>query len=82
MASTIGTYMGVGIALLALIGVFGLLLIWRASKIARSQAINVLDSGTAESFGFVGRGIWTGAKSRVFRRVRAPTSKRSHLLTA
>lgn len=72
IASAIGTWVAVGLAVLALVAIVVPLLVWRASKSARSRAINALDEGLAESFGFVDRGLWAGKNSKIFRRVRAP----------
>lgn len=58
--------------MMALIGVVGPILIWRATKSERNEAINTVAEGGAESFGYVSHGLWTGRKVRLFRRVRAP----------
>ena len=69
--------MAVGLAALALVGVAGPLLIWRASKTARNQALAALDKGPASSSGFVTKGFHVGRDIRLFRRVRAPDLKQS-----
>jgi hypothetical protein len=50
----------------------GPLLVWQASKTARNQALAALDSGLADSNGFVTKGVRFGRDIRLFRRVRAP----------
>lgn len=72
LVSTIGTWFGVGLALLALIGVVAPVLVWRATKSERNKALNALDQGGADTFGYISHGIWTGTRVRIFRRIRAP----------
>lgn len=72
LVSAIGTWVAVFLALLALLGVLGPLLVWRASKTSRNRALAALEAGTAESGGYVTRGIPIGWGVRLFRRVRAP----------
>lgn len=72
LVSAVGTWLGVGLAMVALIGVVAPILIWRATKSERNEAINTAAEGGAEAFGYVSRGLWTGRKVRIFRRVRAP----------
>ena len=72
LASTIGTWLAVGLGLFALIGVVGPLLVWRATQSERNKAISALEQGGGETFGYISRGLWTGSKVRVLRQVRAP----------
>lgn len=72
IASTIGTWLAVLLASIALLGVVGPLLLWRAAKSTRNKALNSLEEGGAETYGYVGHGIWTGQRVRLFRKVRAP----------
>lgn len=64
----ISTWLGVCIAILVLVG----LLVWRVTKSERTRAINALEEGGAETFGYVSHGFWVGGKVRILRRVRAP----------
>lgn len=72
LAGAIGTWVAVGVALIALLGVVAPLLVWRASRTERSRALAALDAGLAESSGFVTRGLRFGPNIRLFQRVRAP----------
>ncbi|KAK5677115.1 hypothetical protein LTS10_010304 [Elasticomyces elasticus] len=69
---TVGTWLAVFLALFALLGVVGPLLVWRASKSARNKALVALDAGKRENGGFLTRGVHIGFKVKLFRRVRAP----------
>jgi hypothetical protein len=68
----VGTWVAVGLALSALLGVVGPLLVWRASKSARNRALARLDEKPSTSFGFVTPGLRLGPGTRLFRRVRVP----------
>ena len=68
----VGTWVAVGLALFALLGVVGPLLVWHASKSARNRALAKLDEKPSTSFGFVTPGLRLGPGTRLFRRVRAP----------
>jgi hypothetical protein len=68
----VGTWVAVGLALFALLGVVGPLLVWRASKSARNRALAKLDEKPSTSFGFVTPGVRFGPGTRLFRRVRTP----------
>ncbi|KAK5112678.1 hypothetical protein LTR85_011189 [Meristemomyces frigidus] len=72
LASTIGTWIAAFLAIVALVGVVGPLLVWRASKGSRNKALAALEAGTADSAGYVSRGIPIGWNVRLLRRVRAP----------
>jgi hypothetical protein len=72
IVSAVGTWIAVGLATVALLGVVGPLLVWRASKTARNQGLAGLDRGYADSSGFVTKGFSFGREIRLFRRVRAP----------
>jgi hypothetical protein len=72
LVSAIGTWLAVGLALVALIGVVGPILVWRATKTEQNRALNEIDDEGAETFGYIGRGLWTGHKVRIFRAIRAP----------
>ncbi|KAG9256375.1 uncharacterized protein F5Z01DRAFT_698303 [Emericellopsis atlantica] len=61
IASTIGTWLGVGLALFALIGIVGPVL-----------AIDSLTRRVGDSFGYVSRGVWAGGQRRLLRQIRAP----------
>ncbi|KAK8006208.1 hypothetical protein PG991_012505 [Apiospora marii] len=72
LVSAVGTWLAVGLAVIALVGVVGPILVWRATKGERNRAINAIEEGEAESFGYVGRGLWAGRRMRLFRRVSNP----------
>jgi hypothetical protein len=72
IASAIGTWATVAVALVALGGIAGPILVWRASRTARNIAISALDAGTAENGGFVSKGIRFSPHIRLLRRVHAP----------
>ena len=72
VVGVVGMWVAVGLALFALLGVVGPLLVWRASKSARNRALAKLDEKPSTSFGFVTPGIRFGPGARLFRRVRAP----------
>jgi hypothetical protein len=65
----VGTWVAVGLALFALLGVVGPLLVWRASKSARNRALAKLDEKPSTSFGFVTPGLRFGPGTRLFRRL-------------
>lgn len=68
----VGTWVAVGLAVFALVGVVGPLLVWRASNSARNQALAKLDEGLSRSHAFVTPGVRLGRATYLFRRVRAP----------
>lgn len=72
IAGTIGTWVAVILAILALTAIIGPILVWRASKTKKQQALDALEHGDAESGGFVTKGIpfWPGI--RLLRRVQVP----------
>jgi hypothetical protein len=72
IASAIGTWATVAVALVALGGIAGPILVWRASRTARNIAISALEAGTAENGGFVSKGIRFSPHIRLLRRVHAP----------
>jgi hypothetical protein len=72
IVGVVGTWLAVGLATFALLGVVGPLLVWRASKSARNQALAKLDKGLSTSHGFVTKGIRFGPATYLFRRIRAP----------
>ncbi|KAM0689341.1 hypothetical protein Q7P36_011418 [Cladosporium allicinum] len=72
IAGVVGTWIAVGLAVFALLGIVALLLVWRASNSARNQALAKLDQGLSTSHGFVTKGIRLGFNTYLFRRIRAP----------
>jgi hypothetical protein len=86
IASTVGTWVAVFLALFALLGVLGPILVWRASRTLRNQALARLDAGLAENGGFVSKGLYFTKDIRLFRRVKAPILRKEpqvqgHILT-
>lgn len=53
LAGTIGTWVAVFIGILALVGVVGPVLVWRASRTESQVALKAVDSGLAENWGFM-----------------------------
>jgi hypothetical protein len=72
IASTIGTWVAVILAIAALGGLLGPFLIWRASQTERHQALDLLEKGEAENGGYVSKGLRVSRKIRLFRQVYAP----------
>jgi hypothetical protein len=72
LASVVGTWVAAGIALIALLGVVGPLLIWRASLTERNKAINILTDEGAETGGFVTAGVAITPKISLLRRSKVP----------
>lgn len=73
VAGVIGTWVGAGIGIVALIGLVGPLLVWRATRTERFKAIAAVGE---DSHGFISHGIPIWPNIRIFRRVRAPMLKR------
>ncbi|KAH7471345.1 hypothetical protein FOMA001_g13595 [Fusarium oxysporum f. sp. matthiolae] len=80
LAGVIGTWVAASVAIVALIGIVGPILVWKASRTERHQALAAIDAGQAESGGFISKGVrlWPGI--RLFRRVRAPVLHAEPLL--
>lgn len=79
LASTIGTWIGAGVGIIALIGIVGPALIWYASTQERQKTLNAIgrDSNDYLSPGYhLGPNIW------LFQRVRAPMLKHAKSLRA
>jgi len=75
VAGVIGTWVAVGIALIALVGIVGPLLVWRASRTERHRALAAIG---LKNNGYVSRGIavWPGVRFQ--QRVRAPQPRQPH----
>lgn len=73
VAGVIGTWVGAGIGIVALIGIIGPLLVWRATRTERFKAIAAVGE---DSHGFISHGIPIWPNIRIFRRVRVPMLKR------
>ena len=69
LAGVIGTWIGAGVGLIALIGIVGPLLIWRATRTEHFKAVTAVGP---DASGFITRGIKLWPNGRLFRRVRAP----------
>ena len=70
LAGTIGTWVAVFLALLALIAVVGPVLVWLASRSERSKALDIAGGAVQP---FISKGFrFFGTNVRIFRRVRAP----------
>ena len=68
IASVIGTWIAAFVAILALVGVIGPVLIWRASRTERNLAISAIDDDNT----FRSRGIHAGPAIWLLQRMRAP----------
>ena len=69
IASVIGTWVAAFVAILALVGIIGPVLIWRASRTERHLAISTIDD---DDNIFRSRGIHAGPGIWLFQRIRAP----------
>ena len=70
LAGVIGTWVAVALALIALLGIVGPVLVWRAVRAEKNRALQ--DAG-AEPQPFIGRGFrFVGTNVRIFRRIRVP----------
>ena len=69
VASLIGTWVAAIVAVVALIGIAGPVLIWRASRTQRHQALAAIGS---DNDGFLSRGIHAGPGIYLRQQVRAP----------
>ena len=69
IASVIGTWVAAFVAILALVGIIGPVLIWRASRTERHLAISAIDD---DDNTFRSRGIHAGPRIWLFQRMRAP----------
>ncbi|KAF2115757.1 hypothetical protein BDV96DRAFT_659036 [Lophiotrema nucula] len=77
VGSLVGTWVAAGVAIIALLGVVGPILVWRASRTDRNKAIDLLSDEGADSGGFVTQGIRVTSKIRLFRRFEAPELRAS-----
>lgn len=82
LAGTIGTWVAVFFAVVALVGIVGPFLVWRASRTERQIALKAVDSELAENGGFMTRGLQLWPGIRLFRRVRAPLLRGEPTLNA
>jgi len=69
VAGVIGTWVAAFFAIVALVGIIGPVLIWRASRTERHQALAAIGN---DNHGFVSRGIHAGPSIWLLQRVRAP----------
>lgn len=72
LAGTIGTWVAVFCAIVALIGVVGPFVVWRASRTEKQIALKAVDTDLAENGGFISKGLQLWPGIRLFRSVRAP----------
>lgn len=78
VASLVGTWVAAGVAIVALVGIIGPLLVWRASRSERHKALVAI--GTNNN-GYVSRGltVWPGVRS--LQKVYAPKLRKARLFT-
>lgn len=69
LASTIGTWVGAGIGIIALIGIVGPALIWYASTRDRQKLLNAIGR---DNNNYLSRGVHVGPNNWLGQRVRAP----------
>ena len=69
IAGVIGTWIAAFFAVVALLGVIGPVLVWRASRTERHKALAAVGD---DSHGFISRGIHAGPNIWLLQRVRAP----------
>ena len=69
VAGVVGTWVAACLALVALVGVIGPILIWRASRTSRHQALATIGKDNSN---FISKGFHAGPGIWLFQRVRAP----------
>lgn len=74
VSGVIGTWLGAGIGIIALVGIVGPLLVWQATRTERFKALAAIGE---DSHGFISRGIPISPNIRIFRQVRAPMLQRA-----
>ena len=72
LAGVIGTWVAAGLAVIALVGVVGPVLVWKASQSNRNLGLDRLDEGLATSGGYISKGVQFWSGKRLFRRIQAP----------
>jgi hypothetical protein len=82
VGSLAGTWVAAGVAIIALIGVLGPLLVWRAMRTERHQAIDRLSQGGADTAGYVSTGVRVTSTIRLFRHFNAPNLRSAPSLCA
>jgi hypothetical protein len=82
VGSLAGTWVAAGVAIIALIGVLGPLLVWRAMRTERHQAIDRLSQGGADTAGYVSTGVRVTSTIRLFRHFNAPNLRSAPSLRA
>lgn len=73
VSGVIGTWVGAGIGIVALVGIVGPLLVWQATRTERFKALAAIGE---DSHGFITHGIPIWPNIRILRRVRAPMLQR------
>ncbi len=69
LAGVIGTWMAAGIAIIALAGIIGPILIWRASRTERHQALAGVRNSDCD---FITKGLHVGPNIWLWQRIKAP----------
>ena len=72
IAGTIGTWVAVGVALIALIGIVGPVLIWLGARTEKHKILRSIGSGTN---GYLSQGFHLGPNIYLAHRIRAPLLK-------
>ena len=72
IGSLVGTWVAAGVAIVALIGILGPLLVWRTIRSERHKAIDKLSQRGAETAGYVSKGFQITSTIRLFRPFNAP----------
>jgi hypothetical protein len=72
IGSLVGTWVAAGVAVIALIGVLGPLLVWRTIRTERHKAIDKLTQRGGKTGGYVTTGVRIAPNIRLFRQFEAP----------
>lgn len=78
IAGVVGTWVAAGVAIIALVGIAGPILIWRASRTERHRALAAIGD---DNNGYMSKGIRLGPNTYLGQRIRAPILKTIPRLT-
>ena len=78
VAGVVGTWVAAGVAIIALVGIAGPILIWRASRTERHRALAAIGD---DNNGYMSKGIRLGPNTYLGQRIRAPILKTIPRLT-
>lgn len=69
IAGVVGTWVAAGLAIIALVGIVGPILVWRASRTDRHKALDALEKTSTD---FISKGYKAGPNIRLGRTIKAP----------